>query len=586
MRTRWKERLAALSGRCPPWLARSLVAALIGFSILCGYLGIDFGYHWDEPLQASGVKNCIDKLMLLPGIYNYGNIYFLLGLAVVAAKHLPMLPAFVREMIGQHDNGISNVEAYSTVTAFQRSARTFVSSEQYQLQNRMLFFCLSSLAVLWVYLTVRRIYPQRYLGALAAAAFVAGSWELHYHARFIAVDALLAQAVAAELFLIASAWYAPTMGRYLAWYASCAAGAAVAFTCKAPGLVVLGAVVLLALLHHRPARRRDRAALALLGVAIFAAVTIVIQPSFVVDTLRNVTVLGRIAEEYAKTVSPHPNVTSGVIDRVTSFLAWLVLAVPSPYAVVSAIFSVIVAIGLIVFARRPEHRRLAILGAVIVVPTLSLALRHPLLIVRNYLLLIPFAAIGFGVGLSALHDWLRARVAVQRALVAAIIALFVLDERWLYAAGQGIRHATSRDMAAEAAADLLRSPEPLRLSPRAFAGLGPLIATGYRCSTPGALPRATIAAPADRRVVIHAAEHDWVTNVFGFSRHFYGTREINYDWYATWIGRSDRSPILIISAAEAARQKVPVARFAICDPAPPRTASSDAGATRATARDR
>ena len=556
------ERLRELSDRRRRWLAAAMVAGLMAFSIHCGYAGIDFGYHWDEGLQVAGVRNCVDKLMVLPSIYNYGSIYTLVGLAVLIVHHLGFFPAFLREMRAVHDDAISNIEGYQSVKEFQRSARGLLDSPRYMLENRMVFFCLCSLTTLWVYLILRKLYPRRYLGALGAAAFVACSWEFQYHSRFIAVDALLAQIVAAELLLLVCCWLATTPRAFLGWYIAAAAGAGVAFTCKAPGLVVLLAVVALPFIRPSELPRARRIGLAALAVVVTAVVAVILQPSFLVDPLRNLTVLARIAEEYAKNISDHPNTTAGLVDRVGSFLAWLWLAVPSPYFGISLVFSPIVLFGLGCFIR--DHRRLALLGGAIAVPLLVMMVRHPLMIVRNYLLLIPMLAVGFGLGLRTIHDRLGQRFSARWILLLAIVGLFLLNERWLHAAAVGIRDLTDEEVHRQAAAELLLHPRPVRLSPQLAQTLAPRLGAGYTCRGEAG------DVGADVPVVIRAREHAWRANVFGFARRSFGSREVNHDWYPTWVGRPERSPILILSPENARAQHLPVGGYTACDPRPPR----------------
>src|SRR4051812_17034552 len=88
--------LAWLRRRARP-LAAAAVAAMLGFWIATGLHGIDFGWHWDEGYELAGVRTSIQKLLALPQWYTYGNVYFLVGMAVVFMHHLGFLPAFWAE---------------------------------------------------------------------------------------------------------------------------------------------------------------------------------------------------------------------------------------------------------------------------------------------------------------------------------------------------------------------------------------------------------------------------------------------------------------------------------------------------------
>ena len=232
-------RLPGFARRHVAWLAPLSVLGLIGFSIVCGAIGIDFGWHWDEHYHVSGVRECVDGLTLWTHLYIYGSVYFYLGLLVVSAHNLGFLAAFFREVARKSDGAIVDLAGYDSVKRFQQSAHELLVSNRYLLETRMVFFCISALAALWVYLTVRKLYPGRYGGALGAAAFVALSWELHYHARFIAIDAVVAQLMAAELYLLSSTWTASRLPSFLGCYAGAAVVAGILFACKATGLAAL-----------------------------------------------------------------------------------------------------------------------------------------------------------------------------------------------------------------------------------------------------------------------------------------------------------------------------------------------------------
>ena len=550
-------------------LAALAVAALVLFSNLCGHVGIDYGVHWDEAYQVEGVRTCVDNLIFLPQKYIYGSVYFLVGLAMVLRHNRSFPLAFIHEMGTRSGGDIIDLGGYSSVQQFQRVSHAFLESPAYLLENRMAFFALSSLVIVWVYLLVRKTHPQRYAGPLAAAAFVAGSWELQYHARFIAVDALMAQVFTGQLLLLATAWSRPSPSARLGWYLGAACAAGVALACKATGLAAFLPVALFPLLTPEPAPAVRRLGLAAGGLAVASLTAILLQPGLVIDPLRVVSVLRREAWEYGGAVTTHPNLTTGFFDRVGSFLAWLWLAVPSPFVAVALLASAIAILGLVVFVRR-EPRLSAVGGSLFAALLFEMA-THPLMIVRHYLVFVPVMAVGFGHGITWLGDRLRTRPWVWQVALAAFGVVFLVQERWLYAAAASVRDSTEASIAAEAAADLLASPRPIRLSPLAYAALAPRLAARFQCR-PGPV------TTRDLPVAIQVKEHTWRSNTFGLSRRFYGQRDVNYDWYASWIGHPDHSPLIVVSPPVARRQNLPVDSFGLCEPRVPGPRRSHAGA--------
>lgn len=554
------------------WLAPLSVLALIGFSIVCGAMGVDFGWHWDEHYHVEGVRDCVDGLALTPHRYIYGSLYFYLGLLVVFAHHVRFLPAFLLEMCRKEGYGIVDIATYDSVKRFQESAHVLLASNRYVLETRMVFFCVAAMAVFWVYLTVRRLYPGRYGGALGAAAFVALSWEMHYHGRYIAIDAVVAQFMAAELYFLGSAWTAPRLSSFLGHYAAATLVAGVLFTCKATGLVALLPVLLLPAVLPRtglPAdvlllgSARRRLGLAALALLLWGATVLVLQPDTAVDFLRYAATLRREGWEYNFFNAANPNIILSLGDRILRCSTWLLLVVPSHYPLGAGLFCGILLLGGFHFVRaRP---RLSILGGVVVLVMLTTMFSHPLFFARQYLMLIPFMAVAFGVGLMALHD----RIAARRpwawaSILVATAVIFVLNARWLYVSALGIRHQTPDGPMNDLAADLLRHPEPMRLSPAVFSAISGRLATRYQCHPP------TPTRGARLPVAILANEGVNHTNRLGLSRRLYAARWINFDWYPPWGAGSGPMPLYVLSPKQVREQAIDADPFEVCEPAKPR----------------
>ncbi len=546
------------------WLAPLAVCALMAFSIACGVIGIDFGEHWDEHYHLEGVRECIDGLMLVPHRYIYGSLYFLLGIAVLLAHYRGFLPAFFREMATRQGLDIIDLDHYTAVQRFQVQARALLASHDYLPQTRIVFFCLSALTVLWTYLAVRVLQRGRALGAVAAAAFAALSWELHYHARFVAVDALIAQLTALQLFLLATCWRAQSSRRFYAAYLTASGVAALAFACKATGLALLVPVLLVPLLRTSgPHPWRAAMGQAALAGLVFVMAVLAVQPGTLFDLFRYATTLRREAWEYGLHHSFAANSTTGLLDRTGSMMAWWWLAVPSPYLVGSVLLSAVALLGLVKVAS--NHPRFALAAGSPVVLMVGMMALHPLLIVRQFLLLVPFQAVGFGVGVSALCFRLRSHPHLRRSVLLILVVVLGLNARWLYKTARTIPGDELPRNQDRLTADLVARQEPIRLSPRLYAALAEHL-PGYRChpprpGEPDEGQKASLAIRSDERL--------WHANRFGLTRRTYGARWVNFDWYTPWVARPASPPIFVLSPQGARGQRIHLEENGLCEPIGP-----------------
>ena len=138
-------------------------------------MGIDFGHHWDEPERLGTAIHALEKRELLPSWYNYPSVVHDLILASAT-------PDIVRQSAYPAAAG-SAPPPLGLTTALQ--------SHGFLLRTRALFFGVSMLAVLGTYAFVLRWRACRF-EAMVAAGLVALSWEIGYHARWIAPDVLTA----------------------------------------------------------------------------------------------------------------------------------------------------------------------------------------------------------------------------------------------------------------------------------------------------------------------------------------------------------------------------------------------------------
>jgi hypothetical protein len=138
-------------------------------------MGIDFNSHWDERKLFKSVRESIPVGEVLPGWYNYPSMIY--DLAVLSAS-----PKILSTYLSDRSAFRENMEEQ----LMGDDLRNFT------LRTRLLFLGLTTLVLLWTYL-LAFIWTRQWSQALLSSAILASSWELAYHARWIAPDALLMQ---------------------------------------------------------------------------------------------------------------------------------------------------------------------------------------------------------------------------------------------------------------------------------------------------------------------------------------------------------------------------------------------------------
>ena len=200
----------------------------------------------------------------------------------------------------------------------------------YLLHARSFFLFVSALGILWLYLAVWVLTRRCWQATLAAAIFGL-SWELAYHARWLAPDCLLAQFSALCLLLLVlhhrrgqSGWL---------WAAAIAAGLAAGT--KYPGALLLGPVMLCAALRT-PATLWQRTARVVTVGALALATYLVTTPGTVLDPI---TFTDDFAMQNALYAKGHLGYTVRVgFPHLGLLLRYLALNLFSPYAPIAVVF--------------------------------------------------------------------------------------------------------------------------------------------------------------------------------------------------------------------------------------------------------
>ena len=385
----------------PAWSGLAIVVAALVCLLITGFAGIDFGTHWDDHVQLSLVNRTIRSGTFLPtGIYNWPAMTYLLSVGSVFFRVIARL-----------------------------NTSDQLSGGEFYLQARGVFLVVTSLGGVWTYLALRRRAGE--LGAAFGGALYLLSFQLAYHARWIAPDAIMASFTALFVLLLLIAWDAPESR----WRAHLpAVGAALATSCKYQGAVLLLPIAIMYLDRWRsnkgPGVLQVKQALG--SVGIFVAVFVVLNPGSVLQPAEFFNDLQYENEHYRTThglwygVRPH-DITSP-LSYLWHEIKFVVLSLPSPSPVLSVIVIGFSIVGAAVALRRDGWFAAALLtpGLVVVFYFATLHVFQ----VRNFLLLLPFLAFFAGIGADKILLMVRARGAV--AFVAGVLAVILIyNAVWL-----------------------------------------------------------------------------------------------------------------------------------------------------------
>ena len=366
-----------------------LTAALIVLSLWNGLRSIDFGFHWDELVHLETVKIALAEQTLLPGgFYDYPSfLFFLTVVARVGQRILEPLG------VGQTD-------------------------QDFIILGRSLFFVVTVAGAAFLYAAGRRISGT--LSGLFAVITYLFSWQLTYHARWIAPDALLASIGALFIWTLVRRTTTPNarlarLGPYLV--AGLAAG-----TKYQGAFLVLGALALDVLLREDLSLRQTALAL-LRGIASFIIAFVVITPGILLQPWKVYAAIRERAEHYAEGHGLHLGAQSEVLNTPREFGTALLRSFAFDFSShvlwLSALIFSLAIIGALILGRKQSRLTLALLIGPFGFFLYSLTL--VVFIIRNFLIFFPFITFFAAVAVGAVCTSRRTPVIVKWGSIFAII---------------------------------------------------------------------------------------------------------------------------------------------------------------------
>lgn len=507
-----------------------VLGLLLGMFVLTGWKGRDFGRHWDERFNLDQIIRPLTNGVFLPRNYTYPGMVFDIGTMALLPETIPFFIQTAKELPPSFPSYSSR---YQEIVPNEKVAPlvAFASGKPFLLRLRVIFLVLTSLSGVWVFLAVRACKRSGWEAAFAAAVLLT-SWEIAYHARWVAPDALLMQFAALWLMLFAFALRSSS--RTLFWLRMAAAAAGLACGTKYQGAMLLlpvfihTFVVARALFPARPVPAIARELTCIVG--IFTAVFLVTTPGVILEPLpfwQSVRTVGNI---YA---TGHGGYTVDTVAQHSyRLLVYLMAVLTSHWPILAGVLSICAALGVVAMGKEESLTAALLLCAPFLYVCCVVCCR--VMIVRNYLLLAPFLAFFAARGAFHIGKSLAGAVWLRRIMVTCFVVLFSINLIFLCFAARSIRQRAATRFGADIAAYLNEHPrKQYLLSPRVAQAVA-----GERVSLPNATDNEDVA----QQYMLFAEETPvavwmkWSCNRLGQYHLVSGPLEVNFDYYPTWEG--------------------------------------------------
>jgi hypothetical protein len=504
-----------------PRFIQSIPFLLISlFFLWSSFYGLDFGVQWDEPrAKFDSIKDSLQTGLLFQAsvptpngsAYNYGGVNYLLTWSGLAPEvmHFLLHPPYTLEHLSQRINPV-------------------LYSLNVRLRVRAIYVLLAALTIAWIY-WLNCMLGRRRSEAVIAAAILASSWEVAYHSRYVAPDAIMMQFVWLAFACLAAGQF---LKHKYAWFYAGAAAIGLAMGTKYPGALVLP--VFLAGVVYLMWRNRQslwHCVLHSCGLFTTAGLTFVLtNPGVALDPFRFSKQLNEQHQIYSTGWFGYTVRTGG--PHFEKMLKYFSLQVFSHYSGLSIILALFCLIGIGCFLY--ERKLLPILISVFSLIYLLFFSQQAALIVRNLLVVIPFLALAAARGTFFIADHLGR--ASKHILCAGLGIILMVNFGWEAYAARTIKIRHHQEYFIDKFVDYVRqSPDDIFF---VSARLHRLLDSRHS-KLPGNIvtdPHAAYTQAAFLQTEGPDAKPNWPNNKWNLYKKIFGPLEVNLLAYTTFIG--------------------------------------------------
>jgi len=521
---------------------------------------LDNGYNWDEWKQIETTRASVRQVEFDQTKLVWSGIAFWPGVIVAGLHMVPELPNIIREMKAQPAMPF-DAGRYPTLRAWQTNMYRQIGAERFKAEVRLVHVLLTAPALLWVFLTLLRLFPRRYLEAVAGSALLGTSWEVAQRARCTEVDAPMMQFVALAVLMISVALTVRSRQGGLLAALGLGAVAAAVVGCKISGVYMASVTVVALFRIPMWSGVKDRLVLLLAFTGALIAVYAAVSPETYVGPIRNVHNAFNSMGLYNSVAPPHPYYVEPPFEHMGRVFVWLGCVLPSSNVALAVVLSLVAGVGIYSLAK--GRRAFAAIVAIYPATMLATLVNMPILQLRNYLLFAPILAVAFGAGVIWLRVRARRHPPAETVLAAVVVAILLFNVGFLFYADHSVRHTTRDSLMEEVREYIAATDHDLWVSPRLSRNLGNSLDEHFVCE-----PRAEDDPLADdARVLLYYTDHhprNWLSFRLGFVERIFAPLDANYEWYVTWKGKLEQHRMALLGRESAEEMNVPYTRYIGC----------------------
>jgi len=416
-----------------PFVSILLLCAVLFILIFTGIQGVDFGYHEDEYKHIRPLAQSLNNRIFLPNRYIHPSMCYDIAIIVLLPDIIKLLPSFLRNdraSLGQ--------------------LKEIVLGHSFLLKLRVICIILCSLSILWVYLLILS-WRKNPAEALLGACFLGFSWQVAYHSRWVAPDAIMMQFGALSMMLV---FFALDSSVGKIWLRLAAVSAGLAFGTKYQGCLFIIPVLLAA--SHVFKNRSWKARLALCSKLFFLMVLIYLAttPGTFLEPVRFYENVMTDWNGYAS--GGGNNTVRPGIEHIILMVQYFSLVLFSKYAIIACFVFFFTAVGLFAVVKEDKERALIFLS----LPFLYLAFMATRkgMVIRNLMILAPFLAILAARGFTYLQENVLKHVILRATFATLVAVALFINGYWLYWASESIKNKQTDNYIAQLTSYIDRYP--------------------------------------------------------------------------------------------------------------------------------